>query len=414
MKKTVWSETRIEGGKPFSGVLPHPPTTTGPFQNVPLFDFLAAISGGSQPTAPTFYADTAVIGYRAPESDVPATALQPRITSSSGNLDLAVLTDGDLVKPTQLPKAPAGQQAWIQYEFPSPRTMRAVTLVCNDPGAAAANMFGAAPSIAAVAASDDGQSFHKLADIPADGGIEHTTAFPATTAKFFRIAFTNKRSSGFSDLTFDVDNPFGDFSGLKPDPNFEISELVLHPGARINRFEEKAAFAKLTSLDEFPTPAVPAGDAIRKADVVDLTSKMQADGRLDWTPPAGHWVVLRFGYSLLGITNHPASPEGTGLEVDKLNAAAVKAYMNTYLDMYKSAVGPLMGKQGVKYVINDSYEAGAQNWTSNLIAEFTKRRGYDPRPWLPVLTGRVIESSESSDRFLWDFRRTLSDMIAEY
>ena len=56
-----------------------------------------------------------------------------------------------------------------------------------------------------------------------------------------------------------------------------------------------------------------------KSDVIDLTSKMQPDGTLDWTPPAGDWVVLRFGYSLLGITNHPATAEATGLEVDKLN-----------------------------------------------------------------------------------------------
>ena len=43
-----------------------------------------------------------------------------------------------------------------------------------------------------------------------------------------------------------------------------------------------------------------------------------------------------------------------------------------------------MGKRGLQYVINDSWEAGAQNWTDNLIAEFTKRRGYDPRPWLLI------------------------------
>ena len=53
--------------------------------------------------------------------------------------------------------------------------------------------------------------------------------------------------------------------------------------------------------------------------MIDLTSKMQPDGTLDWTPPAGDWVVLRFGYSLLGITNHPATAEATGLEVDKLD-----------------------------------------------------------------------------------------------
>ena len=88
--------------------------------------------------------------------------------------------------------------------------------------------------------------------------------------------------------------------------------------------------------------------------------------------------------------------------------------MDTYLDNYKSAVGPLMGARGLRFLISDSWEAGAQNWTDDMIAEFTKRRGYDPRPWLPALTGRVVESAAASDRFLWDFRRTLSDMLAEY
>src|SRR5947207_2209379 len=88
--------------------------------------------------------------------------------------------------------------------------------------------------------------------------------------------------------------------------------------------------------------------------------------------------------------------------------------MTAYLDNYKSTVGPLMGKRGLQYVINDSWEALTQNWTDNMIAEFKKRRGYDLHPWLPVLTGRVVESSEASDRFLWDFRKTLSDMLTEY
>src|SRR5882762_5970486 len=117
------------------------------------------------------------------------------------------------MKTTALPKPPAGQQAWIQYEFATPQTMNAVTLVFNDPASAAANMFGAAPSIAAIEASDDGQSFRKLVDIPNDGGVQHTIAFPATSAKFFRVTFANKPPASFGELTFDVDNPFGDFSG---------------------------------------------------------------------------------------------------------------------------------------------------------------------------------------------------------
>ena len=179
----------------------------------------------------------------------------------------------------------------------------------------------------------------------------------------------------------------------------------------MNRFEEKAAFAATPDLYGFATPA--AQDAVRKADVLDLTSKMRPDGTLDWTPPAGRWVVLRLGYSLTGARNSPASPEATGLEVDKLNRGFVKTYFDTYLDKYKDTVGGLMGKRGLQYVITDSWEAGVQNWTDDMIAEFTKRRGYDMRPWLPVLTGRVVESAEASDRFLWDFRKTIADLTAE-
>ena len=189
----------------------------------------------------------------------------------------------------------------------------------------------------------------------------------------------------------DIDLP------LPPPPTeYQIAELVLHTGARVTRFEEKAAFAPLAGLSDLPTPQVAPADALRKSDVLDLTSKMKPDGSLDWTPPAGQWIVLRMGYSLLGITNHPASPEGTGLEVDKLNPEHVKAYMDTYLDNYKSAVGPLMGARGLRFLISDSWEAGAQNWTDRMIDEFTRRRGYDPHPWLPALTGRVVESAAAS------------------
>ena len=47
-----------------------------------------------------------------------------------------------------------------------------------------------------------------------------------------------------------------------------------------------------------------------------------------------------------------------------------------------------------------------------MIDQFKKLRGYDPMPWMPVLTGQVVESAEASDRFLWDFRKTIADLIA--
>jgi len=138
---------------------------------------------------------------------------------------------------------------------------------------------------------------------------------------------------------------------------------------------------------------------------------MRSDGSLDWTPPTGRWVVLRFGYTLTGMQNSPASPEATGLEVDKLSQVHARSYFETYLDKFKDASGGLMGQKGVRYLITDSWEAAQANWTDNMFAEFSKRRGYDMHPWLPVLAGNVVESAEASERFLWDFRKTIADLI---
>ena len=382
MKKFVWTETRVNGGEPFRGVIPKPPTTTGPFQNI------AGRKGAGE-----FYADSAVIAYRAPGGEVPLTDSRPKVTSSGGQFDLAALTDGDLTKTTQLPAAPVNEKAWIQFEFAAPQTVRGLTLV------AGRHTTGGAGQ--AVEASDDGQQYRVVAAIPDGASLERTIAFPAVTARFFRVTFQTQPPS---------DRPGGSVAPF----GVEIAELVLRTDAPVNRFEEKAAFGLATGLLALPTPPVAASEAIQKADVVDLTSKLQADGTLDWTPPSGQWIVLRLGYSLLGITNHPASPEATGPEVDKLSRVYVKNYFDNYLDQYKDATAGLMGKRGLRYVVTDSWEAGSQNWTDDVIQEFAKRRGYDMHPWLPVLAGHVVESSEASDRFLYDFRRTLADLVAEY
>ena len=75
-------------------------------------------------------------------------------------------------------------------------------------------------------------------------------------------------------------------------------------------------------------------------------------------------------------------------------------------------VGPLAGKTLVATHI-DSWEVGSQNWTPRFREEFRRRRGYDLLPFLPVLTGRVVDSLEVSERFLWDLRQTVSDLLLE-
>jgi hypothetical protein len=395
MKKYVWSETRVEGGRPYTGTLAHPPSNTGPFQNLPITSTAFK--------EPQFYADSAVVAYRAPAAEG---APQAKITWSSGTIDPALLADGDLATTTTLPAAPnAGEKAWIQYEYPAAQRIEALTIV-RLPSGRGDEYFargGGTDSGEALEASDDGVNFRVVAEVPKGGTTEHTIASAPVTARYFRVTFKTLAAAAARQ----------DSTAQRPQGSIALAELVLHPDAQVNRFEEKAAFVPVPDLYGFATPEQPTTDAIRKSDVIDLTGRMRPDGGLDWTPPPGNWVVLRIGYSLLGITNHPATQEATGLEVDKLNAEYVKHYMDRYLDSYKETVGAeFMGKRGIRYVINDSWEAGAQNWTDNMIADFTRLRGYDPRPWLPVLAGHVVESAQASDQFLWDLRKTIADLTA--
>jgi len=402
MKKYVWGETRIEGGRRLTAVLPKPPTATGSYQNQ------GAGRGGSGATAgQEFYADAAAVAFRAPEADRPLAELQAKVTSSGGQFDLDALTDGDLARSVMLPAVSAGEKAWIQFEFPRPQAVSGVTFIT---GVGSGRGFGGRGSGAALPSfetSDDGREFRTVAPLPPGG---RTISFPALTARFFRVSIPTPapQPGGRAGLPQGAQAPPAAASGTP------IAEFVLHPSGTVNRFQEKAGFSAATGIYDMPTPPVRPADAVRKADVIDLTSRMRADGTLVWTAPPGRWIVLRIGYSLTGARNSPASPEATGLEVDKLSRAYVKAYFDNYLGQYKGTVGDLMGRRGLRYIITDSWEAGVANWTDDMIAEFAKRRGYNMTPWLPVLAGRVVESAEASDRFLWDFRKTLGEMTAEY
>jgi hypothetical protein len=410
MKKYVWSETRVEGGVPFSGRLAHPPANTGAYQNLGIHDMLPGPEGGK---TPEFYADATVVAYRRPGSERSVEKLQPRITVSGGTPDITLLADGDYEKATGIAIPAEGEAAWIRYEFAQPQTIRAITFATKDPEGIAALLGGIAAPEKTLEVSDDGRTFRPIVSLSGGRAPVHTIAFAPVTARFFRVTFKRTAPPPLPPWAIGID-PGSLGMKMPPKPTtYDIAELVLHSGARVNRFQEKAGFTPEPDLYDYATPDYPSTDAIAKSGVIDLTSRMQPDGTLHWTAPPGDWVVLRFGYSLLGITNHPATAEATGLEVDKLDRRYVKNYFEKYLDSYKQTVGPEnMGKHGITYVVNDSWEAGSQNWTDNMIAQFKRLRGYDPTPWLPVLTGHVVESSSASDKFLWDFRKTIADLIA--
>ncbi|MEY4918714.1 MAG: hypothetical protein RL616_2627, partial [Verrucomicrobiota bacterium] len=158
------------------------------------------------------------------------------------------------------------------------------------------------------------------------------------------------------------------------------------------------------------TPGEQDADA---AEVIDLAEKISADGELRWEVPAGDWQVLRFGYTIGDHSFVSTSSEGwQGYSIDVYSATAFQNYWNKIVEPLIQDAGPLAGKT-LKYLHTDSWEIELANWTPTLREEFQKRRGYDLLPWLPVLAGRIVNSREASDRFLFDYRQTLGDLAID-
>lgn len=179
----------------------------------------------------------------------------------------------------------------------------------------------------------------------------------------------------------------------------------------IKDWKGKAGYTKMKNYvaDERTTTSA---DVIQFSQIVDLTSKMDKNGRLRWKVPEGEWTIVRFGYQPTGRSNHPAPPAGKGLEIDKLSKEAVDFYWEKSISKMIAA-GKQYDNNALKHILIDSYEVGHQNWNSTFESDFKKMRGYSPLEYLPALTGRVVESMEVSEKFLLDFRKTISDLIVE-
>lgn len=220
-------------------------------------------------------------------------------------------------------------------------------------------------------------------------------SFEATTSNTFRLL---------------VDNIAGDAG---------IAEVDLSAAPRVERYKEKS----LARMHPTPLPywqdyqwerqvePDTAQFAIGVTDVQDITSQVSATGDLTWDVPEGNWTILQTGMLPTGVTNAPASPEATGLEVDKMNHEHVLKHFDAFLGEILRRI-PEADRTSFKVAVQDSYETGGQNWTDGFEDKFKQAFGYDPTPYIPVFYGYVVGSQDQSDRFLWDVRRFVADKVA--
>ncbi len=373
MRYLVSSETRVAGPVKFSGKLPAPEE---PFQTV------------------------AVLAFPAPSQDqVSATARVAGITTDPVTGEAGKLIDGDFATTVTFPAAAgkAGARFTLDLDLTNAFTARSLMVY------PAASEFVADCVLEAM---NEQGVFHEVRSFQVDRHNKSIGVGPMTMGPV-AVSFAPDTARRFR-LSLKVTSGQG-----------ALSEVVLSSAARLERFVEK----QLGKMHQTPSPqwdtylwdpqteiddpalAVPL-DKVR-----NLTAITAADGTLDWDVPAGDWIILRTGMTPTGTRNAPASPEGQGLEVDKMNRAAARAHFNTFIGEILRRM-PARDRKAFTRVIADSYEMGPQNWTDGLAPDFQKRYGYDPLPWLPVLTGRLVVSADKSERFLWDLRRLVADRIA--
>jgi len=158
--------------------------------------------------------------------------------------------------------------------------------------------------------------------------------------------------------------------------------------------------------------AIPAEAFIPLDAVIDLSDKMNDAGEVREGIPVGNWTLIRFGITCKHAIGGPPPESGIGPECDKLSQRgmdnAFEGFIARLLDDNKGSAGKTFVATHI-----DSWENGSQNWTNDMREEFLKRRKYDLWKFLPIFAGYAMENPEYTERFLSDFRRTVSDLVLE-
>jgi hypothetical protein len=344
MQRLVASEMTVEGGKRIRVKPPKPRSR------------------------PEFYQDVALLAY--PASAGSEAGPEPAVSCDDDGVDLEAMFSRDGRGKAVIQPRTKGKPVIVRLDYGEPRTLRSISyssrantkgliIATQVPTSWADDFYGQGmrfiPPLGAIEASDDGIAWRKITDLPAygtqhDGWMNRTAAFPATTARYFRLML-DEAGEG---LTIGGVEPRGE--------------------ARIDQWEIKSGNV-VDFSDPDRTPEYNGGETIDPERVVDLTGKLDAGGNLDWDAPPGRWTILRLGHTPTGARTKHGRPEGMGFECDKLNATAAKVQFDHYVGTLLREVRKVPGAKLAGINI-DSNEHGSQNWTADFEAQFAKRRGY--------------------------------------
>ena len=287
-----------------------------------------------------------------------------------------------------------GEETWVKTKFNTPVTLRSIVFpplrhILLD------KQYPRVDVNLKVQAVVDG----KLKDITTinfpDGNWndrrKHVTlAIPETRAKEF--VFT-----------------FGGSHALAP----EFIHLTSKP--RLHNHQAKAA-KTLRRLEKNVIYDYAENTIIDSSQIVNLSDKMNSEGKLNWDVPKGDWTIVRFGHVNMRLTNKPAVPEATGWESSKLDKVAIENHLRNGMIGNLIKKGGPIGDGKLQGLLIDSWESHVPTWTmdsEDMFKEFENRRGYSMKTYLPATMGYIVESPEISTKFLRDLRQTMDEVFID-
>lgn len=371
MKQFVWSKTYIEGGHPVTVTLARP----NGFMN--------------------YYNDASVIAYPVKDSPNSFQLARPQVKIND-TINGGVLIDGNPFSNIDLRSDPN-----VDIVFKEMFTAQKIAVHLR-----MASSWESMKNIRSwfeLQISKDGRHFTHVADLEIKGVNETVSIeIPETGSKYFRIKLKKQSAIPFysninlSEIELLKKEEYPLYS---PSYKYHLEKIVS------TRPEDVSDIFASEFLTDLQTPVPSAG-------VIDLSGNMDINGMLKWDAPEGKWIVIRFGYTSTGVVNGPATKAGTGLECDKMDTSALNFHFKNFPEKLIREAGNYAGNT-FKYLFIDSWECNYQNWTQNFPREFELRRGYSMIPWIPVLCGETENSTDETEAFLHDFRKTIADLIEE-
>ncbi|MDG1358641.1 MAG: glycosyl hydrolase [Akkermansiaceae bacterium] len=336
-----------------------------------------------------FYREVAVLAYPSLPGEAQGLAsLNVKVSSELPGIDWSAAVDGNPETFVELPRWKADEKSrTLIFEFEEPIDVRSLSMQMQE---------DSKMRVLKLHSSDDGKQWRPL--------ITHTRWHNHfDPAREELIEGFPERKARFVKLELMAPNPK---VGMKL---YEVNFL----SSRLNQIRTKAGRQRTQpTISNQTGQVVPLSQIVKADQILDLTDYLNLDGTLDYTLPEGQWTILRFGHTSNGNEISPAAAHNKGLETDKMSVEALHFHMEQgVVKKTLERMGPLTGKVLAEMNI-DSWEAGCQTWTAKFPEEFQQRRGYDMRKWLIALTGRFVESVDQTERFMWDYRRTIGDLIA--